>query len=163
MDSQQIFDALARGVPSFLEYCREVDKDFKLTWKVVRDRCFLKPAVVRDDGETTMLPFVGFGPLMAAERLIPGIIHVPGLRGNANRYYPAAAAGSNYSGTFEKYTASIVSRWQEEGDQDRLRALSEDLICLALTGIVSAACLGLPGGTAGRASAIGQSGEQGPC
>jgi len=41
------------------------------------------------------------------------IIHVPGLRGNPERNYPAAATGPRFPGTFEKYVGSIIWRWRD--------------------------------------------------
>src|ERR1700733_886694 len=45
---------------------------------------------------------------------IQGVIHVPGLRGNAARTYPVAAVGRTFPGTFENYVASVILAWQKE-------------------------------------------------
>ncbi len=65
-------------------------------------------------------------------RAITGIIHVPGLRGNPARSYPATAVGEVFPGTFETYTASVIHSWQEHADP-RLEPLSRDLLSLGLT------------------------------
>jgi predicted ATPase len=67
------------------------------------------------------------------ERMIPEVIHLPGLRGNPERAYPVAAVGPTYPGTFEKYTANVIFQWMEE-DSENLAALNADLGSLKLTG-----------------------------
>src|SRR5262249_49592348 len=71
------------------------------------------------------------------QTIIPRVIHLPGLRGNPERVYPVTAVGPTYPGTFEKYTASIVSRWMEE-NEDTIAELNADLRLLGLTGGVTA-------------------------
>ncbi|MEK6301861.1 MAG: AAA family ATPase [Acidobacteriota bacterium] len=66
------------------------------------------------------------------------LTHLPGLRGNPERTYPVAAAGPLFPGTFEKYAASVIARWQDERDESRLNALGKDLALLGLTRKVSA-------------------------
>jgi hypothetical protein len=70
------------------------------------------------------------------ERIIPEVIHLPGLRGNPERTYQAAAVGPTYPGTFEKYTASVISQWKDENEA-HLDALNADLKLLKLAGGVS--------------------------
>jgi hypothetical protein len=48
------------------------------------------------------------------------------------------AVGTSYPGTFEKYTASVISHWAAEKQTDKLADLSADMKRLALTGGVSA-------------------------
>ncbi|MCP4546634.1 MAG: hypothetical protein GY835_09245 [bacterium] len=61
-----------------------------------------------------------------------GIVHVPGLRGNPARSYPATAVGEVFPGTFETYTASMIHSWQERADP-RLEQQSRDLLPLGLS------------------------------
>ena len=68
---------------------------------------------------------------------IPDVIHLPGLRGNPERTYPVTAVGPTYPGTFEKYSASLLSQWSEENDAV-VSELNEDLRLLRLTGGVTA-------------------------
>ncbi|MBI1289616.1 DUF3696 domain-containing protein [bacterium] len=72
------------------------------------------------------------------EAAIQHIIHVPGLRGNAQRTYPRRATGPKFDGTFEHYVASLIARWQEERQNDKLKALQRDLKWLGLTWMVEA-------------------------
>jgi hypothetical protein len=68
---------------------------------------------------------------------IQGVIHVPGLRGNASRTYPVAAAGPNFPGTFENYVASAILAWQKEPGH-RYKDLNADLQRVGLAHSVSA-------------------------
>ena len=67
------------------------------------------------------------------------IIHVPGLRGNPERNYPAAATGPRFPGTFEKYIGSIIWRWRDVPEKQH--SLNKDLEHLGLTKSVSARAL----------------------
>jgi predicted ATPase len=57
---------------------------------------------------------------------IEDVIHVPGLRGNASRTYPVAAAGPSFPGTFDNYVASAILAWQKEQGR-RYEDLNADL------------------------------------
>jgi hypothetical protein len=100
------------------------------------NRCFLEPYWVAKGPEETSF-FAGGRPGRLWEKLIPEVIHLPGLRGNPERTYPVSAVGPTYPGTFEKYTASLISQWAEESNT-ALVALSNDLQFLRLTGGVTA-------------------------
>jgi hypothetical protein len=106
-------------------------------WTIMRDRCFLGPVWVAKSPDGSELSTTGARPGTVWENIIPQIIHLPGLRGNPERTYPVTAVGGNYSGTFEKYTASIISEWMEESEQN-VEELNSDLMCLKLTGGVTA-------------------------
>jgi hypothetical protein len=105
-------------------------------WEIRRDRCFLE-LVWAAKGSHGIGFEAGGRPGPKWEGIIPNVIHLPGLRGNPERLYPVAAVGARYPGTFEKYTASIISQWEAEGD-GHLAELNEDLKLLGLTGGVSA-------------------------
>jgi AAA domain, putative AbiEii toxin, Type IV TA system/AAA ATPase domain len=105
-------------------------------WEIMRDRCFIGPAwVAKGPGGTSF--FASEHLAGEWEGIIPHVIHLPGLRGNPERTYPVTAVGSAYPGTFEKYTASVVSQWMAEGE-DTLTELNAELKLLRLTGGVSA-------------------------
>jgi hypothetical protein len=59
------------------------------------------------------------------------MIHLPGWRDNPERTWPVAGVGSSYPGTFEKYTASVISLWQAE-HEEALTELNADLKALSL-------------------------------
>ncbi|MEM9541714.1 MAG: AAA family ATPase [Cyanobacteria bacterium P01_E01_bin.42] len=65
------------------------------------------------------------------------ILHLPGLRGSPKRSYPTTAIGQEFPGTFEKYTASLISYWQQTQDE-RLEKLRANLKQLGLTWTVEA-------------------------
>jgi predicted ATPase len=69
--------------------------------------------------------------LLSPEPAIQGVLHVPGLRGNASRAYPVAAVGPAFPGTFDNYVASVILAWQKEQSQ-RYEDLNMDLQCIGL-------------------------------
>ena len=69
--------------------------------------------------------------------IIKKIIHVPGLRGNPERIYQVAGVAPTFPGTFENYTASVISHWEEK-KSDKLQQLCSHLALLGLTSQVSA-------------------------
>jgi len=48
---------------------------------------------------------------------IQGVIHVPALRGNPTRAYPAAGSGPSFPGLFHHYVASTILGWQKENSR----------------------------------------------
>lgn len=102
-------------------------------WEIKDERCFLEPAWVSN--QTNM--YVTRHHLAIWEAIIPTIIHVPGLRGNPERAYPIAAVGDTFPGTFEKYTASVISSWADGERAGKLDELNAALRVLALTEGVS--------------------------
>jgi predicted ATPase len=71
---------------------------------------------------------------------IQDVIHVPGLRGNPSRTYPATAAGPHFPATFEYYVASVIKSWQSERN-GKAEALNNDLKHIGLTERVVARAL----------------------
>ena len=57
---------------------------------------------------------------------IEEVIHVPSLRGNLARVYPAAGSGRNFPGLFHHYVASTILAWQKENSR-RYEDLTQDL------------------------------------
>jgi predicted ATPase len=103
--------------------------------QLVQYRCFLTLDI-------TPLGFVVSHQLMNDEIIVGDHIrqtlHLPGLRGNPERDYPATAAGPTFPGTFELYAASIIEHWQLDNDKQKLTRLFNDLARLALTNKVVA-------------------------
>src|SRR5262249_34998917 len=52
--------------------------------------------------------------------------------GNRERTYPVTEVGPSFPGTFEKYVASLISRWGSE-PANRIQELGNDLNLLGLT------------------------------
>jgi predicted ATPase len=70
-------------------------------------------------------------------RYLTTMIHLPGNRGNAERFYPAAPVRTEFPGTFQEYTASIIAAWQREKNKN-LDELNQMLLKLGLTWKVEA-------------------------
>jgi hypothetical protein len=102
----------------------------KLVFNVKRRRCFFELAL-DFKGHGSVYRFMD-SPTYDFEQLIREIIHVPGLRGNPERFYPTTAVGSMFPGTFESYVASIIHEWQQNSSEN-LRDLWSDLERLGLT------------------------------
>ncbi len=103
---------------------------------VGRDSCFLKLYIRSAD-----VTAIGTGEIPLAysiEETLPELIHVPGLRGNPERSYPVSGVGRAFPGTFENYVASVISKWQSEGQDGLVRLLSLQLEHLGLTARVQA-------------------------
>jgi hypothetical protein len=111
-------------------------------WGIGRTRCFLQLEWVLEESSSPShlsRTSLGIRENLADvwKEIISHMIHLPGLRGNPERTYPTSAVGPPYPGTFEKYTASLISRWAEEGDK-ALDELSKELKFLRLAGGVTA-------------------------
>ena len=109
-----------------------------------RNRCFLSLAIEYSSGITTSFTFSE----IISDSILQ-LIHLPGLRGNPERDYPATFVSSNFRGTFnevgplfpgtfESYVASIIDQWQLDNDEQQLTKLFNDLARLALTNKVVA-------------------------
>jgi predicted ATPase len=109
----------------------------ELSVDVRRNRCFLE-VYVSDPLRVTPFGLNRFSALSRFSPILRGLIHLSGLRGNPERTYPVTAVGDNFPGTFEKYVASIIARWQSSGQSTKLRAVSSDLQFLGLTWKVTA-------------------------
>jgi len=68
---------------------------------------------------------------------VRNLTHVPGLRGVPARGYAVSGVGDSFPGRFEDYTASVIKRWQDDGDA-RVGAVGAALEALGLTWKVSA-------------------------
>lgn len=99
---------------------------------VSRNKCFLELSNVRrqqkDIGYITWSLFNN----NTVEKYITGIIHLPALRGNPKRLYPRTSIEKIFPGTFEHYSASVITKWKKEKD-DKLNQLIENLRKLNLS------------------------------
>ncbi|MEQ9669764.1 AAA family ATPase [Coleofasciculus sp. G2-EDA-02] len=105
-----------------------------LSFRVIRNRCFLHFEARDRLTEQSSMPFN-----LAAflEPHIRQLIHIPGLRGNPERSYDNTAVGIEFTGTFEKYVASVVHYWQKTKDK-RISNLENALKIIGLTSKVEA-------------------------
>ncbi len=131
-------DEVLRALPSGLvDMYRTIGQlEDGIEWTVRRDRCFLEVAMRRaDEGQPL---FLVTSPASAIEQYVRAVIHLPGLRGNPERTYPVTAVSGMYPGTFDKYAASVIAKWERERNSSKLAALREDLERLGLTWKVTA-------------------------
>ena len=107
-------------------------RDEKAELTVVRNRCFFDvgPATTVGSDVRGLFPAVNYAG--APARLVRGIIHVPGLRGNPERLYPVTAIGTMYPGQFQTYVASIIAVL-DATSEEAVHALGDDLRDLGLT------------------------------
>lgn len=104
---------------------------------VARDRFALQVGITIQAGDTsTLLPLILGGTELSSE--VSRIIHLPALRGNPKRTYRTAAIEGRYPGTFDTYTAGIISYWQNNGRTEQLNQLKRDVEELGLTWKVEA-------------------------
>jgi predicted ATPase len=102
---------------------------------VEKDRAFLRLRIKTGGGGNFVIDPLTYDPFAEA---IQDIIHLPGLRGNPERAYPATAVEPPFPGTFESYVASVIADWQSRGAARPLRALSADMLRLGLASEVVA-------------------------
>jgi predicted ATPase len=105
---------------------------------LIRDRCFLTFTITDKFDDDVRRLYTSMPDEYLIKNCIRQMVHLPGLRGNPERTYPVAAVGSEFPGTFEKYVASIIGRWQADGNNDKLSKMNRDLTRLGLTGKVIA-------------------------
>lgn len=117
----------------------ELESMTPLNFEITRERCFFTVEVTGSGRPMRPLFYAGLLRQRALSMLeqVRYSIHVPGLRGNPERDYPLTAIGDSFPGTFEDYTASIVSQWKSKSD-GRLDNLIENLKTLNLTWKVEA-------------------------
>lgn len=106
-------------------------KDGKPLLEVVQAR-FALGIVLGDENSKFRFPLLPYDLSPLQE-----ILHIPGLRGNPERSYRLSASGPSFPGTFENYTASVISRWMKE-DKAKVSKLGEQLKRLGLTWKVEA-------------------------
>lgn len=101
-------------------------------WALVQRRCFYDLVLDLPVGRNVYAPYLFPVLTDLFGRLLGAVIHLPRMRGNPERSYSTAGVGELFSGTFEKYVASIIASWQESSD-GRLGLLGEALQSLGLT------------------------------
>lgn len=97
-------------------------------YEIRRNRCSLDIAITDEVTRSEWVTFLS----QSVFSVLGSVIHLPGLRGNAERTYPKSLAVTHFPGTFEKYTASILAAWSDSGSA-KLEAVGQDLLRLGLT------------------------------
>ncbi len=113
----------------------------RLTYSVSRRQCFLVPSArLTDKPSGTELPNTNRLNTGDFSQSLLSIIHVPGLRGNPERAYESSAVGRSFSGTADRYVASIIYDWQNGDDRGKMKLaqLGSNLRKLGLTWKVEA-------------------------
>ena len=121
----------AEIMAAYPRWAKQAEKSYMS--KIERERCFLELKNIFDeDGET----YTRTGYSRSYVKDILSFIHVPALRGNPERNYKKATVGPRFPGTFEIYSASLISHWQATNDP-RTNYLDNSLELLGLTWRVS--------------------------
>ncbi len=113
------------------------ERDIK--FEVLRERCFLKP-IARAVVAGVMIPlnFVDLPLVWSLKRWLGRLIHLPAWRGKPERTYPVTAVDKSFPGTFDNYVASVLAKWQRDGNKTVLESVCKDLQRLGLAWTVSA-------------------------
>jgi len=134
-------EILSGEVPAYMRIALMNFVDPKNNWRlnVVQDRCFFKVKSTPGKalGLTFDVPLIN-DLVLNLDKHIRELIHLPGLRGNPERTYLVAAVSSNFTGTFENYTASVIAKWQVDKNNRKIEELGQDLKSLGLTWKVAA-------------------------
>lgn len=104
--------------------------------RLKQERFLLVPQVQFTNAATEAFFDTGMAEIIMIT--IGEMLHVPGLRGNAERSYPVTAVGERFPGTFDSYTASVILDWQTSEQTDKINTLLSGLRLLGLTNTVEA-------------------------
>ncbi|THC27733.1 DUF3696 domain-containing protein [Enterobacter sp. AD2-3] len=114
--------------------------DFIMDHKISNDKPFLsldiKPRKVKEQQNINFGIGFGFNPNGALEDLAKKIIHIPGVRSTPERQYKIQGFNKRYQGRFDKYTASILYKWNAK-DKSKIKELNNIINSLGLGGDIS--------------------------
>ena len=102
----------------------------EVAWSVVRERCFLRPVgSVSPDPDMRSFVITARHDEVPVSTFLRGLLHLPGLRGNALRTYRTSAVESDFPGLFQEYVASVIMHWQrsDRRRRDRIDQILKDL------------------------------------
>ena len=105
--------------------------------EIERNRCFLSFKLRKEMKGGGSSGF-NLSPSGACHEHLRDLIHLPGLRGIPARMYPVTAVGEQYPGSFEKYIASIIVKWQTIKNNKKLAGVINDMRKLRLTNNIAA-------------------------
>ena len=114
-----------------------MNEEYNFVYSIDRERCFLNIAVKQRKGILSGDPLLINPFKHSFEAAARETIHVPRLRGEAERTYKTTAVSPTFPGTFENYIASLIIHWQVTKD-DNLGELGKALELLGLTWKVEA-------------------------
>jgi hypothetical protein len=130
MSDAEIRRALPKYDNDLFRSMSDAVKPAKLHWRVALNRCFLELALLSDEHEQTIYRA---SPSQSVAYHVRDIIHLPGLRGNPERTYPVTAVGKTFPGSFDKYAASVIAKWQADKQLKELHKVGDYLELLGLT------------------------------
>lgn len=97
--------------------------------RIHRKRCDMELVAARLTApQERIVALASFVDSLAVTR----VIHLPGLRGNPERSYPATGSPDSFSGPFHPYTANVLLQWSDALDA-RISGVSDDLELLGLS------------------------------
>ena len=108
------------------------DNKSSFSFSATRDRCFLSLGLSRKSKDGEQPIGINFGATGDLPFVLKRLLHVPGLRGNPERDYRATEVSNQFPGTYEAYVASILWKWQNDGDS-RISDVGDQLRLLGLT------------------------------
>lgn len=139
MDSKEIERALPKDASA--PWAGVIEHFKNPSYRVMNDRCFFNIALSSSDELQSRFSVPIVSPARIITHLVRGVIHLPGLRGNPERTYPVSAIGDTFDGTFETYTASVISHWERHNATQKMSQLRDALEYLGLTWKVEAKAL----------------------
>jgi len=128
MSEKEIRDQIPEEMKAFMESkCFTQITKPKVQWDIIPARFFLCPAIIAQD---TIQPAPL--PLFSLLECLKHFIHLPALRSDPQRDYRVAAVEHSFAGRFDNYVASVIAKWQTEGNTNAIQGLCEDLKLLGL-------------------------------
>lgn len=132
MSSEELDKNIPRHIEDFRNTITEKTNK-NVRWIVKVDRCALCISLkVKYSDSDFPLKDILITPMTEFNPSMIDLIHLPGLRGNPSRVYPASFVGESYPGQFQNYVASIIASWKEKIDP-RYEDLCVSLQKLGLT------------------------------
>lgn len=129
MDPSSLKDQIRR-LGRFDERLSLLETTSELSLSLRQGRCAHDLLVGKGSPDEAFESFGILLPTLPRQR-IGSIIHLPGLRDGPERSYAVTGVSERFPGRFPVYTASILLRWQEQGDE-RFAGVIDDLGILAL-------------------------------
>jgi hypothetical protein len=117
------------------EEMRSIARSFHGPLTVQRNRCFLQVGI-KVGGPPGMDDFLSLVDHPMLKFITTRMIHLPGLRDNPARFYPATPVGLHYPGVFQPYVASIIASWGARNSP--ITRLRQQLKAMGLTWKVEA-------------------------
>jgi hypothetical protein len=96
-----------------------------------RFRCFLAVQIKHKENKGDVISLLNISPAPAVQSFLRSLIHIPSLRGRAERLRTVSSPSEGFPGVFENYVPSILNSWSESGSE-KLEILNYYLRMLGL-------------------------------